>query len=187
MTIEIIDDSFEASDWEQSIFEIDRNPTGIWESRNVELHIFTNSGKILTGEIPKKSRFCKLHHQLLTCENIKHQSTTMRTVVYPSGNCEFKFTEERSNYRRIKDKTELENLLEKVRIQKGANLQRLSTEEAELMVKEIIEKENSNFPISDNLISIILERKGYILLKTEIEKIRSLYKIPYYERRKKIG
>jgi hypothetical protein len=166
--------------------EINRKSSGIGDSKNEELHVFTNAGKILTGEIPKISRFCKLHHQLLTCENIENQFTTMRTIVYPNGKCTFDFSKEWSSYRGINGEGEIERLLEEVRRSKNASLKRLSQAEAESRVKKIIEVENPKFPVSDHLISIMLEEKGYLLLKTEIEKIRLNNEIPDFVVRKKL-
>lgn len=186
LTIDIISQSKEIVDWQKSIFEINRKPRRIRVSKNEELHVFTNNGKILTGEIPKISRFCTLHQQLLACENILNQFTTMRTTVYPNGKCDFEFTKEWSNYLGLTG-DETERLLEEVRQQKQADLKRLSQEVAESRVKKIIEAENPKFPVSDNLISIMLEEEGIVLLKVEIEKIRIMNKIPDYETRKKTG
>lgn len=184
LTIDIVNQSMKSTNWQKSIFDINRKPRGISDSRNEELHVFANNGKILTGEIPKVSRFCHLHHQLLICENIENQYTTMRTIVYPDGNCKFEFTKEWSNYRGINDKNELERILDEVRLSKNSRLKRLSLEEAESKVKKIIELENPNFPVSDNLISIMIEKKGYILLRIEIKKIRLKNKIPDFVMRK---
>lgn len=187
LTLEIISETIQPEDWKKSIIEVNRKPKSIMDSKNEELHVLTKSGRLVTGEIPKVSKFCRYHYLLLIYANIKDHFTTMRSIVYPDGNCDFEFIREWPTYLRVKDKNKVEKFLEGVRRSKNPNLKRLSAEEAEIKVKKIIETENSIFPISDTLISIILENKGYLLLRSEIEEIRRKNNISDYIRRKKTG
>jgi len=180
LTKEIINKTLKLTEWKKSYFEVSRDK----EERKVrggykELHVFTTNNKVLTKKIHEPIRLSSLHYKLLFHESIVNHFVTLRFVVYPNGKHKIELTQEQSDYIGLKTE-EIERLLEKVRKNKNPNLLRLTKKEAEEKVKKILGTVEKSKSISDNLVCILLEKEGYLLLKTELRKIRRKFSMYYY-------
>jgi hypothetical protein len=137
--------------------------------------------------IYKDIKAYRLAAKLLLIQNRQHHKRTLKLTLFSNGTSNFEFTDEHDDYNllagehsRIRCNLNEELLSKWNREAKNKDLKAISYEKAEKVLTKIhdeYEKYGISLPLSNNHISLIFEEKGYLFLRSQINKLKFLIRL----------
>ena len=185
--------------WEKTIVVVTRKKFNFSSfmrlPRNEEkadcLFFVTKSGVVKKEFILKSRKAYKLLHKLLLLHNRLTHKRTLRLTLYSNGVSDFEYTDEydginpvmgeHPRYRILYNNNLDEELFKKWGKQsRNKKLKIISYEEAENFLKEIhkeYEEKDEILPLNEVHISLIFEQKGYLFLRSQVNKLKFLIRL----------